>query len=126
MPGTNAIDLKYLPIQDPEELHDTLLSPALSRGWLLHNEWVYTSVVTSDGQPATAVHGTAQQFHFGLKTINPHKVIAIVLQQQILARDLHIVKLLMLELCQVMTPVLELLLPGFAVKNVLKLVAPSL
>jgi len=122
----NQTKEKDLPVQDSEELHDTLFAASLSRSWLLDNERMDTSVMTPDRQSTRAVHGSTQKLNLRLEPINPDKVVAVVLEQQVLTGNLYIVKLLVLELGQVVAPVLQLLATRLAVQNVLKLVAPLL
>lgn len=82
--------------------------------------------MSTNGQSSRTVHRTAQKLDFRLETINPDKIVAVILQQQVLSWHLNVIKLLMLELGQVMAPVLQLLPSGFAVQNVLKLISPAL
>jgi hypothetical protein len=115
-----------IPIQDPKELHDTLFTASLTRGRLLHNEGMDAAVMSTNGQSSTAVDWSTQQLDLRLEPVNPDKVVAVVLQQQVLTRDLYVVKLLVLELGQIVAPVLELLAAWLVVQNVFKFVSPAL
>lgn len=82
--------------------------------------------MSTNGQSSTTVDWPTQQLDLRLESIDPDKVVAVILQQQVLARNLHVVKLLVLELRQVMAPVLELLAAWLVVQDVLKLISPAL
>lgn len=117
---------KNIPVKNSKELHDPLFTASLTRGRLLYNEGMDAAVMSTNGQSSTAVDWSTQQLDLRLKTVDPDKVVAVILQQQVLSRDLHVVKLLVLEFGQVVAPVLELLAARLVVQNVLKLISPAL
>ena len=111
-------------IEDTEELKDAFLTTSVSSSRMLDCKRVYAPIVAAHLQTAMREPNGPNEVNVGEEALNRDEVLIFIAVLQVLARYLHRVKLLELELAQMWAVVLQTLRLWSAIKLFFEFVSP--
>ncbi|KAH3661920.1 hypothetical protein OGAPHI_006099 [Ogataea philodendri] len=111
-------------VEDAEQLEDPLLATTVSGGWELHRKRMQAAVVATDGDPLVARGRTPDKLQCRQEPLDLDKVVVGLLVEQVLARNLDLLELLVVELAQVRTNPFQVHLAEISIQLLLQEVLP--